>query len=196
MISCILLTAGFSQRFGSPKALALLGGKTVIERQLSMLIDSNVDVIYVVTGAYRQNIKPYILNHKKVCVVYNKDYKFGQTASFQCGIARCPDACRGVMLLPVDYPLIQKETINSIIEAYFKYKALIVIPTFGHRKGHPPLFHHSLIDEFKSLTHGNGCHEIPRRHRKEILCWPVADPGVCLSFNTQEELEELKGFLS
>src|SRR3989338_3666132 len=75
MISCILLSAGLSSRFGSPKALGLLDPSlTVIERVQQMLVSSRLDEIVIVLGFRHTRIKPYVLNHKKIKVVYNKDY--------------------------------------------------------------------------------------------------------------------------
>ena len=74
MISCILLTAGESQRFGSPKALAQIHQTKAIEVLQEKLIQSLVAEIIIVTGAYENLIKPYVFNHSKVRVVHNKDY--------------------------------------------------------------------------------------------------------------------------
>jgi len=86
MIACILLSAGLSQRFGSPKALAQWNTGTVIEHLQNLLVKSQVDEIIVVCGAHADQIKPHILEHKQVRFVYNKDYNFGQTSSFKAGL--------------------------------------------------------------------------------------------------------------
>ena len=51
MISCLLLTAGLSSRFHSPKALARLGEDTVIEHLQKTLINTQLSEIVVVLGA-------------------------------------------------------------------------------------------------------------------------------------------------
>src|SRR5438093_2568565 len=86
MTSCILLSAGLSTRFGSAKALAKLGDQTVIECLLKTLVESDLAEIIVVLGAHADKIKPHILNHTKVKVVYNKDYILGQTSSVKAGV--------------------------------------------------------------------------------------------------------------
>ena len=70
MISCILLSAGQSLRYGSPKALAEIGGSIIIQRILKVLFSSFVDEIVVVLGAHHKEIKHHLLKHKKVKVVY------------------------------------------------------------------------------------------------------------------------------
>src|SRR3990167_701833 len=107
MISCIVLSAGQNSRFGSPKALAKFKGRTVIEHLQIVLIASDLDEIIIVLGAFVNDIKPYLLKHKKIKVVYNKDYNLGQTSSFQTGLKVMDQQSQGVMLLPVDFPLVQ-----------------------------------------------------------------------------------------
>ena len=76
MVSCLLLAAGSSQRFNSPKALAPINGKTVIEHLQNILLATPLDEVIIVLGAHQEAIKPFLLNHKRVKVVYNKDHKF------------------------------------------------------------------------------------------------------------------------
>ncbi len=51
MVTCILLSAGSSQRFGSPKALAELYDETVLEHLQKMLLATQVGEIIIVLGA-------------------------------------------------------------------------------------------------------------------------------------------------
>ena len=112
MISCILLSAGLSSRFGSPKALARINNISVIEHIQNTLDNSMVSEVIVVLGGHAKKIKSVVLKHKKVKYVYNKDYNLGQTSSFKIGLKHISTNSLAVMLLPIDYPLIQFKTIN------------------------------------------------------------------------------------
>jgi len=192
MLSAILLSAGMSSRFGSPKALAQFNGKTVIEHLQCLLVDSKIDEVIIVLGAHSTNIKPYILKHKKVKVVYNKDYNLGQTSSFKIGLSSIEKVSRYVFLLPVDYPAIKKETIDYLCQEFEPTSPLILIPTYEGKKGHPPVFNMSLKEEFMELDNGKGLNRIARKHTEDTVYVPVNDSGVIATFNTPEELDELK----
>lgn len=194
MVSCILLSAGESSRFGSPKALAKLKSEHVITRLQSMLISSLVDEIIVVLGFEAERIKPALLNHKKVRVVHNKDYKFGQTSSFKEGLRDVSKESKGVMLLPVDYPLIQTETVDLLIEKFIQSSPLILIPTYKDKKGHPPFFSTNLSVTFNSLDNAVGINTVIHENEQSVILFPVEDKGVVSSFNTKEEFEELAEF--
>lgn len=196
MLSLVLLAAGLSQRFGSPKALAKIGQATVIEHLQCMLISSFVDEIVIVLGAAADEIKPYLLKHKKVKFVYNKDYKLGQTSSFQTGLKACDRDSEGFFLLPADFPFIQKETINQLVTRFKQDKPFILIPAYEGRRGHPPGFAASLKKEFLNLQTAEGCHFPARRHAKRVQVLPLTDPAVVASFNTPAEWDVLRATFS
>ncbi len=197
-ISCILLSAGLSSRFGSPKALAFFPApysnknKTVIEYLQETLINSKLSEIIIVLGYQKELILPFILKHKKVKVVYNKDYNFGQTSSFKTGLNSTDKKSEAYMLLPVDYPLIQESTINSLIDYFADKKPLILIPTYQGKKGHPPVFSNKLLEEFTNLDNSKGLNEISRVHKNSVEYFETTDNGIIQSYNTKEEFENLK----
>ncbi len=196
MISCLLLSAGFSSRFGSPKALARLDRQTLIEHLQELLLATQLHEIIIVLGHGAEQIKPFLFKHRKIKVVYNKDYKFGQTSSFECGIKKVVAPTTGVLLFPVDYPLIKKETIDTLITYFDEKKPVALIPSYDDRKGHPPIFNIQLKNEFQNLENVLGVNTVIHRHIDEVAVLPVDDPGVIKSFNTKEEFEQLKAELT
>lgn len=192
MISCILLAAGLSQRFGSPKALALWGQHSILEQQLSMLKHTQVNQVIVVLGAHAELLKPFLLKHTNINVVYNKDYKFGQTSSFKAGLQSISPQSIGIMLFPVDFPAIQAQTVDLLISRFNKDNHLLLIPTHHGRKGHPPIFSINLKQELLALDDSEGINTIVHRHEDKSKLLAVDDSGVIDTFNTQEELLVLK----
>ncbi len=196
MISAILLSAGTNNRFGSPKALAKLGDESVIDRLLKALIAADIDEIIVVLGSGADQIKPHLFKHKNIHTVYNKDYNLGQTSSFKIGLTAVSPQATGILLLPVDYPLIREYTLTQLV-AYFKENnPTILIPTYQDHKGHPPIFSNRLKEELLALDNGEGINTLIHRHLNETSLLPLHDAGVIQSFNTQEEFERLKRIVS
>ena len=190
MITCILLSAGISERFGQPKALARIFNKTVIEHIQNELLLSTCDEIIVVLGASYHQILPSIFIHSRIKVVYNKDYNFGQTSSLQVGVQVVQKSSTGVMILPVDCPLIKYTTINTLIDHFNKNDPDILIPTYQNKKGHPPIFHQRLNDEILALPLNLGLNSLFVKHPPLTL--EVKDSGIIKSFNTPEEFERMK----
>lgn len=192
MISCILLAAGESRRFQSPKALAVFNGLALIEFTLKKLLATTLEEIVVVLGSNNELIKPHVLKDKRLKCVLNTNYQLGQTSSFKTGLKTTDPRALGVLLLPIDLPLIKPETIDTLIDYFIKQAPLVLVPTFENKKGHPPVFSDDLRDELMCLNDDQPLSEILNRHEKEILIYPVNDEGVVLSFNTQEEFQKIK----
>jgi molybdenum cofactor cytidylyltransferase len=191
MISCILLSAGESRRFQSPKALAEINGQTLIELTQKKLLETKLEEIIVVLGANNELIKPHILKNKRLKCVLNTNYQLGQTSSFKTGLKATDPKTHGFLLLPIDLPLVKPETIDTVIDCFLKQAPLILVPTFQNKKGHPPLFSMDLRDELTRLNDDQPLSEILQRHEKEILKIPVEDEGIVLSFNTPAEFEKI-----
>ena len=192
MISSIVLAAGLSERFGSPKAIAQLDKETIFERIQKMLLNSIVEEIIIVLGAHQKELKPFILKHKKVRFVYNKDYNLGQTSSFQEGLRHVSALCQGALLLPVDYPLVQSTTIDQLCNVFLEKTPTILVPCYQRMKGHPPIFHKRIRSELLNLESNSGINTIVRKHKEDELLLEVSDAGVLTTFNTPEEFEKIQ----
>ena len=197
MNSCILLTAGLSERFGSPKALAKINSTTsVIERLQKILLDAPINEIIVVLGAHAKDIKPFLLKDKKIKSVINKNYLQGQTSSFQTGLKHISPSAEGILLLPIDYPAIKAETMNILCNQFLTTSSKIIIPSFNDHKGHPPIFPIHLKKDFLALHPSQGLHTVAQQHQDLTLIYSVDDPGVITSFNTLQEFEHLKNLFA
>ena len=190
MISCILLSAGLSERFGSPKALASIDKHTAIQHVQKTLLQSSCDEIIVVLGAHAQDIQPSIFIHSRIRVVYNKSYNFGQTSSVQAGWREADISSTVVMFLPVDCPLVQSSSIDRIIEHFKKHAPDILIPTYQNKKGHPPIFHQRLRSNILDLSMDKGLNSLFTDHPPQTI--EINDSGIIKSFNTPQELEALR----
>jgi molybdenum cofactor cytidylyltransferase len=191
MISCILLSAGKSERFGSPKALASMGGCTVIQQVQNTLLESSCDEIIVVLGSHYQEILPSIFIHSRIRVVYNKDHNFGQLSSVKTGWHEADDTSEGVMFFPVDCPLVKASTIDTIINHFKEHGPDILIPTYQNKKGHPPVFHQRLKPKALALPIDIGLNSLFAAHPPQTI--EIDDQGIIKSFNTPQELKEMTG---
>jgi molybdenum cofactor cytidylyltransferase len=194
MFTAIVLSAGLSSRFGSAKALAQVDHHLIIEHLQEILITSKVTKINIVLGADAKKIKPYILKHKKVKVVYNKDYNLGQTSSFKSGLKMVDVDSSGVLLLPVDFPFIATTTIDFLINQMESVSSDIhaCVPIYHGIKGHPPVFRRTLFEDFQNLDNSKGINEILHRRQDQIKFIPIEDKGIISTFNTREEFEAIK----
>ncbi len=191
MISLILLSGGVSSRFGSPKALVDWNGRSLISCLQERLILTQIDEIIIVLGAHFNQIKPQVLNHNKIKVVYNKNYNLGQTSSIKIGLQHVSKATEGVGFLPIDFPLIGSQIIDDLVSEFLRQRPLTLIPSFHGQAGHPPFLDISLCDKILDLPDQGGLNTFFKKHQAGIYYFDVIDPAVVSSFNTPDELKEL-----
>ena len=189
MISCIILSAGLSSRFGQPKALATINNQSAIKIIQETLLQTKISEIIIVLGAFIEDIKPHILNHTKIKVVYNKDYKFGQTSSFQAGLSAVDSHAEAVFLLPVDCAFVRASTVDALALHFKKSRPAVLVPTFCSRRGHPPIFSMDCRDEILHLSASVGLNHLFEQHQPVEI--EINDPGITQSFNTPQELERI-----
>ena len=85
-IACLLLAAGAGSRFGSCKQLTLIEGKPLVKHSLDTLASVFAEKIYIVLGAYSEDIRPVV--EDLVHVVEHKDWKNGIGSSIAYGVKR------------------------------------------------------------------------------------------------------------
>ena len=88
-IQAIILAAGKGSRFHNltktiPKCLLSIGNTTILDRQIDLLIENNIDEIFVVTGHYSDLIQKH-LKKKNVKIIKNEKYNnYDSLYSFWC----------------------------------------------------------------------------------------------------------------
>jgi molybdenum cofactor cytidylyltransferase len=192
MVSCIVLAAGASSRFGSPKPLARIHSRPLISLLSEQLLKTRLGEIFIILGADAEAIRPCVCNDLRINCVFNENFSRGQTSSFKKGLKAVSADADGVLLLPADVPFVKPETIDMIIETFSKNPFPILVPTYKGQGGHPPAFSKTLFAEFAKLSDEAPLSTIQQIHASEILRLPVSDEGVLLSFNTPQEFEKIR----
>ncbi len=191
MVTCIVLAAGESRRFGSPKPLADINGTPAVRVICDTLLASAVDRVIVVLGHEAAAVRPALPQHERVHSIVNEDYRRGMTSSFQTGLSLAASSAAGHMLQPVDMPFVTVATLDLLCRTFKEQGPLILVPTYNGRPGHPPLFSSSLSDDFKALKAEEPLSSIQHRLKQKTMYLPVDDPGVIRTYSTPQELSRL-----
>lgn len=169
----LILAAGESTRMGSPKALLPFRGETFLDRLIGLFSQFCAPVV-VVVGYDAERIRSGVKNPERVVFAENKDYLAGQLSSMQCGLRSIPDSAEGVLFTLVDHPNVLPSTIQALLDR----PALLAIPSFEGRRGHPIYFHRDLVPEFLTLPADSQAKLVVSRHTADIRYVEVDDPGI------------------
>jgi CTP:molybdopterin cytidylyltransferase MocA len=121
----VVLAAGASIRFGSPKQQVLL--EPVLER----VRQSSVDGIVVVLGAHELDVS--------APTVHCADWERGPGASLRCGLRALPDEARAAVVVLGDGPSLNPEAVDRVIATWRDRAADVVAATYGGTRLHPVL---------------------------------------------------------
>jgi molybdenum cofactor cytidylyltransferase len=185
--AAIILAAGGSSRFGSPKQLARWGEQTFIERVIDLALASPARPVVVVLGAQAERVRAAI-GDRPVTVVINENWAAGQSTSMQAGLAALPATVSSALFLLVDLPAVQPETLGAVISRYRQTLAPVVWPEYEGRQGNPVLFDRALFAALAQVQGDTGGKPLLKAYQTQAQRVAVVDPGILQDFDRPEDL--------
>jgi molybdenum cofactor cytidylyltransferase len=111
-VAAVILAAGESRRFGSPKQLARLNGRTLLDHVLALAMDASLDPIVAVVPA---SFALSITLDPSIMWVRNPHPERGMSESLQLGFAALPASVQAAMILLGDQPTLPASSIAAIL---------------------------------------------------------------------------------
>lgn len=134
MISAVVLAAGASTRFGSPKQAVLL--EPVLER---VRASAAIDDVVVVLGAHDVETSERVVR----CPGWER----GPGASLRCGLAALGEEVEAAVVVLGDGPKLDSRAIDRVVAVWREEGADRVAATYGGVRLHPLLLARSAWDE-------------------------------------------------
>lgn len=193
-IAAIVLAAGWSSRMGAFKPLLPFGEETVLGHVISTTAKARIERIYVVVGNEAERMLPVVEACGAVAVV-NTAFADGMMSSVKAGLAALPDTIDGVLILPVDVPLVRASTLAQIAGRIGADAGLILRPTFRGKSGHPPFIGRQLFAEILAAAPDATLRDILDRHQRNTQSIQVIDSGVLRDMDYADEYQRLAACL-
>jgi molybdenum cofactor cytidylyltransferase len=173
---------------GRPKALLPASAtETFVGRLLTTLRAAGIRDPIVVGRADDQPLREEVHRRAAAYVVNPDADTGGQLSSLLTGLAALGGrGLRGVMMLPVDAPLVTPATIAALVTAFDETGAPIVRPRHQGRHGHPVIFSSAVFDDLRASNPAEGAKTVLRAHATRIVNVDVDDPGVLADLDTPE----------
>jgi nicotine blue oxidoreductase len=183
-VAGLVLAAGGSTRFGSPKQLALFRGRPLVEWPLTALADAGIEPRVLVLGAEADTIESGV-ELAGVRVVRCSDWEEGQSASLRAGVRAIEDTdAEAIVVVLGDEPLLTAEAVRSVVAA--RGTAPAVRATYNGTPVHPTLIERDLWAQLLALRGDHGAAGvIGESGFTAVACDDLASPA---DIDTPEDL--------
>lgn len=176
-IHALVLAAGGSSRFGSPKQLVRIDGRPMLHTVVSRATEIAGSQVTVVLGAHARELAP-LLSHSTAAVVVNRDWESGMASSIRAGVASLGGAAEGLLVLLADQPAVTAEDLRRLLLAWRRHTDGIAAATYAGTVGVPALFPRWAFSELQQLRGDRGAQLLFRRHVDRLTRVPMSTAGV------------------
>lgn len=188
-VAGIILAAGESTRFGSPKQLLDWKGKPFVRRVAETALQAGLEPVVVVTGFHHAQVVS-ALKSLPVIIAHNTGYTQGQSTSIKAGVGALPQNIGSCVFLLADQPQIPVEVIRALTEAHTRSLPPILAPlVLEERRANPVLFDRATFPDLLQLTGDIGGRAIFPKYKVEYIPWH--DDILLLDVDKPEDYQRL-----
>jgi CTP:molybdopterin cytidylyltransferase MocA len=194
-VSAVLLAAGASSRFGSPKLLAEVEGEPILRRITRTFDSAGFDEVVVVLpsgedGGLEDLLRTVLEDVPgPVQCVGNPGWKAGMFTSVKAGLAAADARCTHVAVSPADLPFLGKESLRRMTDAAAALdERTVAVPVHGGRRGHPLAFSAALVPRILSWRDDRRLSDLFREPDLRVLHVEDIDDGVLRDVDRPEDL--------
>ena len=184
-LHAIVLAAGASTRFGSPKQLVRVNGRPLLHAVVSRAVEVAGHSVTVVLGANAAELAP-LLKHTPASVIVNRDWNEGMGSSIRTGVARLPGSCAGVMLLLADQASVTTDDLRRLVGAWRRQPEYIVAAQYSGTLGAPAIFPRTSFVDLAGLRGDSGARAVFTRNPDRVVRVPME--SAALDIDTPEDL--------
>ena len=181
----IVLAAGASTRFGSPKQLTRVNGVPLLQLMLSRATAVAGHAVTVVLGANASDVVP-ALGRLPVSLVINRDWNEGLASSIRAGVRSLPGSCGGALLLLADQASITSADLQRLADSWARNPRAIVAAQYAGSHGVPALFPRSEFPALLRLQGEQGARALLRNPAVSVIGVPM--PSAAIDIDRPEDL--------
>jgi molybdenum cofactor cytidylyltransferase len=168
---------------GRLKQLLPLADKCAIVHCLDAIAAAGIEDITVVLGTGHEETAAAVGGFP-VRLAVNEKAGSDMAESVRVGLSAAAAGGADFLVCLADHPLVSAATIRTLVEVHDRRPDLIVIPSYGGRRGHPCIFPAEAIGKvFSDMT----LREIVAAEPSRVEYVSVEDEGVVLDMDTEED---------
>ena len=188
-VHVVVLAAGASTRFGSPKQLVRLHGRPLLHLAVSRAVEVAGQAVTVVLGANAADLAP-LLRHTPAAVIVNRDWAEGMGSSVRAGVSRVPATADAVLLMLADQPAVTAEDLRRLVGTWRRQPQCIVAAHYDGITGVPAVFPREDFQALAALRGDAGARALLKRGGERLVRVPLQ--AAAIDIDTPEDLLNLQ----
>ena len=191
MIGTVILAAGGSTRFGSPKQLLIHKRQSLVRRAAKAAIAAGATPVMVVVGADAPLVAAELMRLRGVRTVINEHWKTGLASSLATGLRALMEiaGCDAVLVMLADQPGVDATALKKLIAAV-DVDHRIVAAGYAGTVGVPAIFGCEHVKDLMRLTGDRGAGQWLRDRLDRVRTVPL--PEAELDIDTTHDAEQLQ----
>jgi molybdenum cofactor cytidylyltransferase len=188
VVPAVILASGQSKRMGRSKALLpCRTDETFVCRIARTLRTGGAHDVFIVGRVDDAALRAEAARCD-ARFVENARADLGQLSSILAGLDAVDHLdLDGVLVMPVDMPLVSPDTIRSVIAAFLTDRPAIARAVHNGRHGHPVVFGPSVFEDLRRADPGIGAKAVLHAHAGAVLDVEVDDPAILRDVDTPED---------
>lgn len=184
-IGCVIMASGLGNRFG--------GNKLMVDFRGQPLMQSILDAT---SGLFSHRV--VVTRHKEVealcreqgisCVFHALPYR---SDTIRLGLEFLGADLEGYLFCPADQPLLRRETLTQLVEAFSHEPNHIWRPSYNDTPCSPVLFPRWAFEALSTLPDGKGGGAVVKMHAEAVRTIPIQDPREMRDIDTREDWKAL-----
>lgn len=163
-LRAVILAAGASRRYGSPKQLARYRGETLVARSVRLAQEAGAEEVCVVLG-YRADLIRRALQQGGATrvgtsTIRNPRWRDGMGRSLAGGVRALDRRARAVLVCLADQPLLEAGDLAALVLTWRASPRSIVASRYAGRTGVPAIFPRAHFRALKSLSGDRGAQQL------------------------------------
>jgi molybdenum cofactor cytidylyltransferase len=184
-LHAVVLAAGASTRFGSPKQLVRIDGRPLLHAVVSRAVEVAGHSVTVVLGAHAGEFSA-LLRHTPASVAINRDWQEGLASSIRAGLTHVPGAAAGLLLMLADQPGVSVEDLRRLAGAWRRQPDSILAAQYSGIIGVPAIFPRWAFRDLAELRGDRGAQALLKRHIDRVARLPM--PSAAVDIDRPEDL--------
>jgi molybdenum cofactor cytidylyltransferase len=178
---------------GRPKQLLPAGNVSLLDRIIGEALHSELDHVVLVLGHQAHELRAALvmdLNHPKLHVRINKDYRSGISTSLLTGLKEVEKTCDHIMVLLADMPYITTDLINLLLRKYLVSGLPLGAIRMGGNRSHPVIIARSLFPALHEMQGDTGARSLFLEHRDQVCLVTPPESYRDIDVDTPEDYKQ------